>query len=214
MTSARSNTGASTPEISLELARNMLARLGKNATNEELQALANVESVWESIEPLSSEPGFVEESLRIFRLLRSSIPYSRFAPLLAAALDIDLEVALAQLAEIDSAASWEPSPFAGVELYHVSGGPDVADAITGYVRIAPETVFPHHEHAGDEYVVLLDGTLDAGDGTILHPGRVHSMPAGSAHAVCSGSNGATYLAIVHRGIVVDGHFLSADDPSI
>lgn len=210
MSSDRNNQSS----LDLELARALLCRFdGERSSNDE-HTLHTIQHIWESLDAVAAEPELLEESLRLFKAFRGRVPYAHLTSIVAAALDIEPEAALAQLEVIESPSVWEAAPFEGVQLYHVQGGPDVADAITGYVRLPPNTEFPHHEHAGDEYIVLLDGVIEGSDGAILHPGWVHSMAAGTAHSVRSGAEGALYLAVVHRGIVVNGHFLGADDPAI
>ena len=70
----------------------------------------------------------------------------RFTEPLAALMDVDHATAQELLDGLDEPEPFEPGPFPGLDiaLRHISGVPAVQNAITGFVRIAPGTAFPHH----------------------------------------------------------------------
>ena len=45
----------------------------------------------------------------------------------------------------------------GMDLFHIQGGPAVADAVNGFVRLAAGLHFPPHTHVGNEKVFVLEG---------------------------------------------------------
>jgi anti-sigma factor ChrR (cupin superfamily) len=76
---------------------------------------------------------------------------------------------------------WVPSPQAGVDRIMLDRiGEEVARA-TSFVRFAPESYFPHHEHGGGEEVFVLDGVFEDEYGR-YPAGTYMRDPTGSSHA--------------------------------
>jgi quercetin dioxygenase-like cupin family protein len=151
------------------------------------------------------------------RLLRSAPSegrYERFVAQVAALMDLDARGAAALLDGIDRPSSWVPGPLPDVSLYHVQGGPRVADAITGFVRLPQNAVFPEHRHLGDEAVLVVQGSfVDGVTGAIHRPGDVVHMPAGSAHDFRARPGPAlVYLVVVRDGVQIGDVVMRADDP--
>ncbi len=144
------------------------------------------------------------------RLLEAiSSPARRLAPLYGALgqlfdwSDAQLE-ALFIRAEEPSA--WAVSQVPGVALLHLSGGPRVAGADNGLVRLTPGAVFPLHRHLGPERVLVLRGGYrdDQSDRLYL-AGDWHEMPVGSSHSYTTVTDSETWLAVsVVEGVHVDG----------
>ncbi len=140
--------------------------------------------------------------------------FDRFRAAAAELLEIGEERAGALLDGIGRAESWGPSPVPWIELYHVEGGPSVADAITGFVRLPAGSEFPLHRHLGDEAVLLVQGSLeDSVTGRVFRPGDVVRMPAGTEHGfTVRPGPGLVYLAVLHQGIQIGELVLGPDDP--
>lgn len=141
---------------------------------------------------------------------------ARFEGQVSKLLDIDTERAAELLDGIDEPTSFEPSPVPGVELYHVEGSEVVADAITGFVRIERGGIFPHHEHLGHEYVLVVQGAVrDTSSGEVFRPGDLATMTPGTAHAleVLPGP-AVVYLAVVFEGLGIGGDEFKPGDPRI
>lgn len=105
------------------------------------------------------------------RLMASVQGVSRFAPFqdrLCKILDLGQEALQKLLARIDG--PWEASPWPGVELLHLQGGPATLGADVGFVRIAPNTPFPYHDHHHETVLILQGGLIDA-DGSIHRAGE-------------------------------------------
>jgi anti-sigma factor ChrR (cupin superfamily) len=51
-----------------------------------------------------------------------------------------------------------------------------------FLRGDAKTHFPHHEHLGEEHVLVLEGAFVNDDGTMAKPGDYEVRPASSAHA--------------------------------
>ncbi|MFO0696444.1 MAG: cupin domain-containing protein [Polyangiales bacterium] len=152
------------------------------------------------------------------RLLGLAAPegrLDRFAADVARLLDLAPEAASALLARASTPAPYEPGPFPGVSLFHVVGGPAVAGAITGFVRLVAGAEFPEHEHLGDEAVLILQGRLIDSGGAERGPGEVVPMPAGSRHGVVAKAGpDLVYLAVLREGLRIGDVEMRADDPRL
>ena len=143
----------------------------------------------------------------------------RFAEPLAELMDVDGATALQLLDGLDEPEPFEPGPFPELDiaLRHITGGPRVQNAITGFVRVAPGTTFPHHEHLGDEHVLVLQGhCVESGTGAIAGPGEVLTRPGGSAHEISAlpGATDLLYLAVVHTGVKIGDAIMGPDSPEL
>jgi quercetin dioxygenase-like cupin family protein len=121
------------------------------------------------------------------RLLATAMrPRLRYAPLFGALSEL-FDLGDSDLASIferaADAGAWAKSPIPGTELLHLVGGPRVAGADNGLVRLRAGARFPMHRHLGSERVLVLEGGYeDEQSGRSYQPGDVHHMPAGSSHA--------------------------------
>ncbi|NUN13642.1 MAG: cupin domain-containing protein [Myxococcales bacterium] len=152
------------------------------------------------------------------RLMASLGQRSRFewlADTVATMLDVARDKALAYLENIDVPSQWQASPFSGVSLIHVEGGSAVGAAITGFVRIEPGFVFPEHSHLGDESVLVVQGTIVLSGDRTARPGDVLMADNTIEHEVAQGNGPPLiYLAVVRKGIVIDGQVFSPDHPDM
>ena len=119
-------------------------------------------------------------SLGVRQALLTALAGPWWAPFVrraAALLDIDANETSALMAAMDDADRWLAGPGEGIELFHIDAGPAVAvaGAITGFVRLGPGAVFPHHRHVGFEDVLVLAGALSTRAARSL-PGWRHRCP--------------------------------------
>jgi hypothetical protein len=162
-----------------------------------------LQQVSEALSPLAPPPG-----LRA-RLLDNAQPAARFARFenaVAQLLDLDLDHAKQLIARLDDASAWTQE-LPGISFLWVDGGPRVADAIRGFIRVDAGQEFPQHEHLGEEITLVLQGRFDDRDrGVVLVPGDIDRMPAGTSHGfrVRPGIDGLK-LAVVHTGLRALGH---------
>ena len=113
----------------------------------------------------------------------------------------------------DRVGAWQQGPGPGIHLLHFRGGPRVADAVTGFVRISAASTFPEHRHVGDEAVMVLQGAFRDSDGSVHRRGEIVRMTAGSEHSlVAIGPVPLCYAAVIHRGVVIGGELMTPDDP--
>ncbi|MDQ3034041.1 MAG: cupin domain-containing protein [Myxococcota bacterium] len=150
---------------------------------------------------------------RVIAAVRTTHRWDDLEAKIASLIDLDLDATRALLVAIDERGGWEAGIAESVELLHFRGGTAVADAITGFVRIAPGEAFPEHEHVGDESVLVLQGAFRDSSGTLHERGELVQRPAGSSHSlVAVGALPLVYLAIVQRGVRIAGELLTPDDP--
>jgi quercetin dioxygenase-like cupin family protein len=143
----------------------------------------------------------------------------RFAEPLAQLMDVDLARARALLDHIDAPGAFEAGPFPGLDitLCHVEGGPAVANAITGFVRVAPGLSFPEHEHLGEEHVLVLQGRLvERGTGLESGPGDIVTRAAGTSHELSAlpGGTDLLYLAVVQTGVKIGDAVMGPGSPEL
>jgi quercetin dioxygenase-like cupin family protein len=102
---------------------------------------------------------------------------------LADLFDLGLDETRAHVERLDDeAAPWEESPIRGVSLYHLTGGPRIAEADAGFVRQTPGTEFPYHVHTGNECALVLEGRARCDTGELWLPGDLLFAPGGSGHS--------------------------------
>lgn len=70
----------------------------------------------------------------------------------------------------------------GVGIFEFPGGTRVGSATCGLICVEPGTVFPRHQHQGEEWMLVLQGQARESDGRILKPGDLVRSEAGSEHA--------------------------------
>jgi quercetin dioxygenase-like cupin family protein len=136
-------------------------------------------------------------------------PRLRFAPLFGVLSELfDLgDTDLAGLFErAATSEAWVDTPIAGTRLMHLRGGPRVAGADNGLVRIAAGASFPQHRHLGRERVLVLEGGYrDEPSGRVYLAGDLHEMAADTAHAYAALPERPLLLAVsVVAGIEVEG----------
>ena len=130
--------------------------------------------------------------------------FERFSQRMASLFDVTVDRARELLGLIDRPASWEAA-MPGVGLVHFDGGPAAAAADCGFVRLAPNTAFPLHTHAGEEVSLILAGTLkDRRTGRTYGPGDELVETQDSEHDVVAADDEVIYAARATNGIVVAG----------
>jgi len=155
--------------------------------------------------PVKSPPQLLRERL----LSTVARPRLRFAPLFGPLSELfDLgDTALANLFEhAESPEAWATSQIPGTRLFHLQGGPRVAHADNGLVRVAAGTRFPQHRHLGLERVLVLDGGYrDEPSGRLYLAGAWHELEPGSSHAYSALPERELLIAVsVVTGVDVEG----------
>jgi quercetin dioxygenase-like cupin family protein len=159
---------------------------------------------------LGAEPVAASRELRaaVLGTIAGASRLSGFGPRLAALFDLARERAGELLREAAGPATsgWEVIPIPDVKLFHFAGGPRVAGADCGLVRLEPGARFPGHRHAGDEWVLVLAGEAEEeGTGQRWAPGDLVYRAPGSAHAYRVVSREPLVFAVVlHGGLELTG----------
>lgn len=158
------------------------------------------------------EPATAPTSLRD-RIL-ADIPkagrFERFAESVAKLLDLGIDRARALLDRLDDPSAFS-SELPGISFFWVEGGPSVANAVRGFLRVAAGTHFPDHEHVGAENVLVLQGSfVDPGRGLTFLPGDIDVMSAGSSHDYLVPADGPDLLllSVTQVGVRVLGMLYS------
>jgi len=151
------------------------------------------------------------------RLLEAARQTHRFEELveaIAKAADLTPADVEPLLLKIDEPEAWDRGLHDAMHLLHFEGGPMTANAITGFVRIAPGHEFPMHDHVGEETVIILQGECrDHADGDLYGRGaRIRSGPGYEHGLTVTSDIPLIYLAVVQQGIVVGGQVIGPDDP--
>ena len=160
--------------------------------------------------PMAPAP---ELKSRIMASVQNTHPLERFSSHIARLLQISMDRAATYLRNFDTPSNWEMIPIPGVWLYHVEGGPELSNAITGFVRLRKGALFPDHEHAGVEHLFVLQGTLINSGKTIHRPGDLIVMEEDSHHYLeASPDEDVYYLSVIDRGIRMFGMFIDPNSP--
>lgn len=166
-----------------------------------------VDALAESVPLVPAPPS---STLRERLLQRAASPSLRFAPFFSRLSQL-FDWGDAQLAALFERAAapgaFSPSPIPGVELLHLDGGPRVAHADNGLVRIAAGARFPEHRHLGLERVLVLAGRYrDEQSGQVYAAGDWHEMLPGTEHAYVVLPDAELLLAVsVVDGVDVAGY---------
>jgi putative transcriptional regulator len=136
---------------------------------------------------LGAEPVAAPPALRsaVLGTVAAATKLSGFTERLSAFFDLARGPAGELIREASGAADgWESPPvLPGVRLFHLTGGPRVAAADCGLVRIEPGARFPRHRHAGDEWSFVLAGEAEEEEtGARWIPGDLVHRTSGTAHA--------------------------------
>lgn len=119
----------------------------------------------------------------------------------AALLDLGIEAVRALLDSLDDERVFAPTEVPGVRIFDIAGGPAVAGAVIGFIRVEPGAHFPHHSHVGREEVLVLQGAFRDLSGHVFRAGDFAPLPAGSAHEFDAlPGEVLVYLGIVHEAV--------------
>lgn len=142
--------------------------------------------------------------------------FERFVETAAGILDVDADRMRELLDSTGDPTAWYRSRLPGVELIDLDGGPRVANAIRGFVRMPAGAEFPEHSHLGEEKVFVLQGSfVDGASGRVYRAGELATMPEGAPHGfrVRPGPD-LVYLFVAQTGIRIGDEDISPDDPRV
>lgn len=84
----------------------------------------------------------------------------------------------------------------GATLFYFNGGACRASATCGILKIKSGTIFPAHEHQGDEHVLILQGTAIEASGQYYRAGDVVYHQKGTRHSFRVVGNESMLLAVL------------------
>lgn len=195
-------------EVEARLRASAPLRAELAAAREALAALGR------SLPPVPPNPALRR---RVLASAAATCRFAHLAPRAAALLDVGESRALSLLARVDAPDTrWDPGPAPGIALHHFDAGPAVARAITGFVRIAPGVSFPHHEHAGRERGLILQGAYrDGATGRVLRAGDAVDNPPGSEHDLTAlAGPPLVFIVVVEGGVRIGEVFFGPDHPDM
>ena len=119
--------------------------------------------------------------------------------------EVGIERARELLGLIERPASWVPQ-IPGIALVHFDGGPALATADCGFIRLSPGAMFPPHTHLGEEAVTVLTGQVkDMANQRVCVPGDDYVQAQGTSHyLICIGDEDCIFASRAINGIEVAG----------
>lgn len=128
--------------------------------------------------------------------------FADFIPRVAHFFDVAQERAAELLDWLDEPARWE-TLMDWFHVIHLDGGPAVAGADAGFVRLRAGSDFPQHRHVGEERIFMLQGSIHLDGGGILRRGEVLLSTPGSLHSLHVGEDvDCIYALVLYRGIEI------------
>jgi hypothetical protein len=135
--------------------------------------------------PLALPTEVPAQAARARLLAAATTGPTRHAPFfdrLARIFDLERDSIIRILERAASESEWEPGPHPSVRVLHFQGGPAVAGADTGLVRMPSDFTWPLHRHAGVERVLSLEGEYEEAGGALYRSGDIHEMGPRSEHS--------------------------------
>ena len=152
------------------------------------------------------------------RLMKSAMSvtsaqrHASFVDRIAALTDLARDKTIALLDALDDAARWLGGGSESA-IFHVEGGPRVANAIVGFVRMQAGAQFIEHEHVGDEVMLIMQGGFVM-NGVTYRAGDEVPSKGGTSHTfVAAPGPDLLYLGVIEGGMKIDGNLIGPDDPS-
>jgi putative transcriptional regulator len=150
---------------------------------------------------------------RLMRSIDGASRFERFAARVGALCDLAHDAAQKLLDSIDDATKWSGSP--EMSLFDIQGGPRVAGAVVGFVRMPAGAAFPHHMHLGEEIVLVLQGGLIDEDGTSYRAGEESVRAPGTAHSFTAAPGpDLLYLVVAEKGLQIGDSTFGPGDPGM
>lgn len=130
----------------------------------------------------------------------------RFADLIdqvARLFDLTAERVKTLLGLVNEPTAWRRGKADGITLLDFRGGPAIAGADAGFVRMQPGVTFPYHRHVGGEQVLVLEGSFVGDDGTIVRRGEGLRFDPETRHAFTARAEGCLFAVVIWEGLDFD-----------
>jgi putative transcriptional regulator len=168
-----------------------------------------------SLTPIEPRPEVWE---RVLQTTSTTTRFDAFAQHAAELADLSVAKMRDLLARIDDPGSWLRNALPGMDaisLLHFDGGPTLARAIVGFIKIEAGAEFPDHVHRGDEAALILQGSCRDSGGQLARRGDLLRMRTDTAHSVRAlAGPELIYLAVAHEGISLGGELILPGDPRL
>jgi putative transcriptional regulator len=185
------------PDLLPEFADDALDPGSSDEREESAIALAGLNELLTPIQPSA------EARNRLLTAVSAApLRHAPFFDRLSSFFDLPLQRVQEILAEVNDRSRWERARLPGVQLMHFSGGPALAGADAGLVRIEPGYRFPKHRHKGEERLFVLEGGYTDESGKKYEPGDIQVMQAGTAHDYTVLSGGLLAALVLYEGIEI------------
>lgn len=175
----------------------------EDARNALAEAIESLSTFGEGESPLRP-PDSVRAA--VLAAVRPERRFEGFVDRMSTFLDLATSNVRALVRSIDVATDpdggWQPDE-PGTLLYHFEGGPRVAEADCGLVRVEAGSGYPAHRHLGDEWNFVLSGTAREDSGAVWNTGDVVHRKAGSVHSFrVIGDEPLVFAVVLHGGIEI------------
>jgi putative transcriptional regulator len=147
-------------------------------------------------------PSAQARSRLLLAVSAAPLKYAPFFDRLSSFLDLPLDRVQQILTDVNDRARWEAAPLPGVQLMHFAGGPGVAGADVGLVRIEPDYRFPNHRHKGEERLFVLEGGYRDSSGKNYEAGDVQVMQPNTTHDYTVLPGGLLAALVLYEGIEI------------
>ena len=140
---------------------------------------------------------------RLLKDVGGIVPYARYLDDMAEMLVGSRALLEGELRGLPHPKTWVDGPVKHCRLFPCDAGSSLDDVIRSLVLMESGSTFPDHEHLGDEYILVLQGSLLNEDGKLYRPGDKLHMAEGTNHSfeVPDGLD-LIYFNIVHHGLQI------------
>lgn len=116
--------------------------------------------------------------------IATNTPFERYVNQFMTLFDLDAKQArdILKKAEANCPDSFSPCGIPGTQLFYFQGGPRVANATCGVLKMTAGAIFPAHQHRGDERVIVLQGSATEQSGRRFHAGELIHCRKGTRHS--------------------------------
>lgn len=131
------------------------------------------------------------------------VPYARYLDDMAKMLVGSRALLEGELRGLPHPKTWVEGPVKHCRLFPCDAESTLEDVIRSLVLMESGSTFPSHEHLGDEYILVLQGSMLNEDGKLYRPGDKLHMAEGTNHSfdVPVGLD-LIYFNIVHHGLQI------------
>jgi len=163
------------------------------------QELLEVQAILENV-AASEQPMPPSKSLRqsLIASLNPETPFQGYVDRFMKLFDLDRKDVESLFDKIVDTTSGllQPAPLPKTSLHYFDGGPNVANATCGIIKLKAGSVFPAHQHLGKETVLVLQGTAKDQDGMEYYPGDTIVSEENTSHSLKIGKKDDLIFAVI------------------